>query len=194
MVGLQSTQARLYRGDYLLAVVAGTVRITRVGLVGELGGQHEPVAAPFEQLAEDGFRRPVGVDVGGVDDIAASVSEQFQHPRADIWGRPPTPIFTEGHGAQRHLRDPHAGVTQKPVTHDIPLLLWMDNGHYRLMAFSCCAEYRAPRISISATAASICCRSSGVSSIRSAPRFSSRRCTLVVPGIGAIHGFCANSH
>jgi hypothetical protein len=64
MVGLQSTQARLDRGDYLLAVVAGTVRITRVGLVGELGGENEPVAAPFEQLAEDGFRRPVGVDVG----------------------------------------------------------------------------------------------------------------------------------
>jgi hypothetical protein len=48
MVGLQSTQARLDRGDDLLAVVAGTVRITRVGLVGELGGEHEPVAAPLE--------------------------------------------------------------------------------------------------------------------------------------------------
>jgi hypothetical protein len=83
-VGLQSTQARLDRGDDLLAVVAGAVRITRVGLVGELGGEHEPVAAPFEQIAEDGFRRPVGVDVGGVDDIAASVSEQVQHPRTDL--------------------------------------------------------------------------------------------------------------
>src|SRR4030088_3419331 len=91
MVGLQSTQARLDRGDYLLAGVAGTVRITRVGLVGELGSEHEPVAAPFEQRAKDGFRRSVGVDVGGVDDIAASVSEQFQHPRADIWGCPPSP-------------------------------------------------------------------------------------------------------
>src|ERR1700674_4460293 len=156
MVGLQSTQARLDRGDDLLAVVAGTVRITRVGLVGELGGEHEPVAAPLEQLAENGLRRPAGVDVGGVDDIAASVGEQVQHPRADIRGRPPAPVLTEGHGAQRHLRDPHAGLTQKPVAHDIPLLLWMDNGHYRLMASSCCAVYRAPWIWISATAASIC--------------------------------------
>jgi hypothetical protein len=123
MVGLQSTQARLDRADYLLAVVAGTVRITRVGLVCELGGEHEPVAAPFEQLAEDGFGRPVGVDVGGVDDVAASVSEQVQHRRADIWGRPPAPIFTEGHRAQRHLRDPHAGLTQNLVTHEIPSLL-----------------------------------------------------------------------
>src|SRR2546428_846418 len=119
MVGLQSTQARLQRGDYLLAVVAGTVRITRVGLVGELGAEHEPVAAPFEQVAEDGFRSPVGVDVGGVDDIAASVSEQVQHPRADLWGCPPAPVFTKRHGAQRHLRDPHARLTQKPVTHGL---------------------------------------------------------------------------
>src|SRR3977135_3011332 len=94
MVRLQSTQTGLDRGDDLLAVVAGTVRITRVGLVGELGGEHEPVAAPFEQLAEDGLRRPVGVDVGGVDDIAARVSEQIQHPRADIWRCPPAPIVT----------------------------------------------------------------------------------------------------
>src|ERR1700674_5682303 len=125
MVGLQSTQARLDRGDYLLAVVARTVRITRVGLVGELGGEHEPVAASFEQLAEDGFRCPVGVDVGGVDDVAASVSEQVQHPRAGLWGRPPAPVLAEGHGAQRHLRDPHAGLAQKPVTHEIPSILWI---------------------------------------------------------------------
>src|SRR3977135_3856362 len=111
MVGLQSTQARLDRGDYLLAVVAGTVRITQVGLVGELGGEHEAVAAPFEQLADYGFRRPVGVGVGGGDDVAASVGAQVQHPRADIWGRPPAPVFTEGHRAQRHLRDPYAGLT-----------------------------------------------------------------------------------
>src|SRR5712671_6885512 len=131
MVGLQSTQARLDRSDYLLAVVAGTVRITRVGLVGELGAEHEPVSAPFEQVTEDRFRRPVGVDVGGVDDIAASVSEQVQHPRADIWGCPPAPVFTEGHGAQRHLRDPHPGLTQKPVTHEIPSLLWIGNARSR---------------------------------------------------------------
>src|SRR6202030_1257232 len=118
---------RLDRGDYLLAAVTGAVRIARVGLVGELGGEHEPVAAPFQQLAEDGFGRPVGIDVRGVDDIAACVSEQFQHPRADIWGSPPSPVFTERHGAQRHLGDTHAGFTQKAVTHEIPSLLWIGN-------------------------------------------------------------------
>ena len=36
-------------------------------------------------------------------------------------------------------------------------------------------------------------RSSGVSSTAAAPRFSSRRCSFVVPGMGTIHGFCASS-
>ena len=36
-------------------------------------------------------------------------------------------------------------------------------------------------------------RSSGVSSTSAAPMFSSRRSSLVVPGIGTIHGFCASS-
>ena len=33
-----------------------------------------------------------------------------------------------------------------------------------------------------------------VSSTSTAPRFSSRRSSFVVPGIGTIHGFCASSH
>jgi hypothetical protein len=36
-------------------------------------------------------------------------------------------------------------------------------------------------------------RSSGVSSTETAPMFSSRRCSFVVPGIGTIHGFWASS-
>jgi hypothetical protein len=41
-----------------------------------------------------------------------------------------------------------------------------------------------------------CCdppRSFAVSITSSAPRLSSKRCSLVVPGIGTIHGFCARS-
>ena len=36
-------------------------------------------------------------------------------------------------------------------------------------------------------------RSPDVSSTPAAPMFSSSRCGFVVPGIGTIHGFCANS-
>jgi hypothetical protein len=36
-------------------------------------------------------------------------------------------------------------------------------------------------------------RSSGVSSTETAPMFSCKRCSFVVPGIGTIHGFWARS-
>ena len=41
---------------------------------------------------------------------------------------------------------------------------------------------------------SISAKSSAVRSIAVAPRFSSSRCSFVVPGMGTIHGFCASSH
>src|SRR5256885_4178907 len=53
--------------------------------------------------------------------------------------------------------------------------------------------YRAPSIFIFEEALSMSRRSSGVSSTEAAPRFSSRRCSFVVPGIGTIHGFRASS-
>src|SRR6516164_4732987 len=43
-------------------------------------------------------------------------------------------------------------------------------------------------------ASPICLRSSVLRDSFAAPMFSSRRCSLVVPGIGTIHGFCARSH
>src|SRR5437667_1399409 len=49
--------------------------------------------------------------------------------------------------------------------------------------------YRAPSTLILDEAPSISRRSSGVSSTKTAPMFSSRRCSFVVPGIGTIHGF-----
>jgi hypothetical protein len=53
--------------------------------------------------------------------------------------------------------------------------------------------YRAPWIGMSDAARSMSRRSSSVSLIASAPMFSSSRCSFVVPGIGTIHGFLANS-
>src|SRR3990172_7014893 len=55
------------------------------------------------------------------------------------------------------------------------------------------SEYLAPCTSIRDAAASISRRSSAVSSTSAAPRFSSRRASFVVPGIGTIHGFCART-
>ena len=53
--------------------------------------------------------------------------------------------------------------------------------------------YRAPCTVIFEAAVSMSRRSSGVSSTETAPMFSSKRCSFVVPGIGTIHGFWASS-
>jgi hypothetical protein len=53
--------------------------------------------------------------------------------------------------------------------------------------------YRAPCTAIPAAALSISRRSSGVSSRSAAPMFSMSRSSFVVPGMGAIQGFCASS-
>src|SRR3984957_6041178 len=65
---------------------------------------------------------------------------------------------------------------------------------YRLINFCSLSGYLSPCTGIFAAAESIWRRSSGVSSMAAAPMFSSRRCSFVVPGMGTIHGFCANSH
>src|ERR1035438_5839662 len=53
--------------------------------------------------------------------------------------------------------------------------------------------YRAPCTLILEAALSMSRRSSGVSSTATAPRFSSRRFSFVVPGMGTIHGFRASN-
>ena len=70
------------------------------------------------------------------------------------------------------------------------LLTWtsaVDEAHVRFRQRGC-------RTGAFSNAASISRRSSAVNWISAAPRFSSRRAMLRVPGIGTIHGFCANSH
>src|ERR1035438_5747490 len=52
--------------------------------------------------------------------------------------------------------------------------------------------YRAPCTVIFEAAFSMSRRASGVSSTETAPMFSSKRCSFVVPGIGTIHGFWAS--
>jgi hypothetical protein len=63
----------------------------------------------------------------------------------------------------------------------------------RLVIRSSSSGYQAPCTVIFEAALSISRRSSGVSSTAAAPMFSSRRCRLVVPRMGTIHGFWASS-
>src|SRR6266478_4150191 len=64
---------------------------------------------------------------------------------------------------------------------------------HRYVIRSSSSGYRAPCTVIFAVATSSSPRSSAVSSMATAPMFSSRRSSFVVPGIGTIQGFCARS-
>jgi membrane protease YdiL (CAAX protease family) len=70
---------------------------------------------------------------------------------------------------------------------------WLLPRRQRSIILSELSEYRAPCTLIRAAALSISRRSSAVSSTVAAPRFSSRRFSFVVPGIGTIQGFWASS-
>ena len=65
---------------------------------------------------------------------------------------------------------------------------------HRSVSFSTCSGSRAPCTVILDAASSISRRSASVNSTEAAPRFSSRRSSFRVPGMGTIQGFCASSH
>jgi hypothetical protein len=74
-----------------------------------------------------------------------------------------------------------------------PFFEFTQNATHRPLIGTSHCGYRAPSTLMFEEALSMARRSSGVSSRFVAPRFSSRRCSLVVPGIGTIHGFLASS-
>ena len=63
----------------------------------------------------------------------------------------------------------------------------------RSIIFCMASGYRSPWICTLAEAWSSSARSSEVRSRFADPKFSSRRSSRLVPGIGTIHGFCARS-
>src|SRR6266566_1193924 len=87
----------------------------------------------------------------------------------------------------------HQSRTQDADAHTALPRLSLSVVTQRPTSFCSSSGYRAPCTAIFEAAASSCRRSSDVSSTAAAPMFSSRRCGLVVPGIGTIHGLCASS-
>src|SRR6185436_10679770 len=71
---------------------------------------------------------------------------------------------------------------------------YLKEEYYLLTSFCEPSEYLAPFTSTRDVMFSISRNSSAVNSTSTAPRFSSSRCSFVVPGIGAIQGFCASTH
>src|SRR5439155_15491928 len=70
-------QARIEGADQVLAAVAGGVRVG-VHRRGELRPEHDAVTPATKQPAEHLFAPPVGVLVGGVDEITAGIEEAVE--------------------------------------------------------------------------------------------------------------------
>jgi hypothetical protein len=132
------------------------------------------------------------------------VRSALNHSKISLQLRQISKILTNpGCGSKPHSRD-HASSPSRQVRELEIKVLPAPDAHtvylaYRyllLLPTSFCSSsgYRAPCTEIFEAAASCCRRSSGVSSTAAAPMFSSSRCSLVVPGIGTIQGFCASSH
>src|SRR5262245_30191849 len=74
------------------------------------------VLTPHE-LAEECLAGAIGVDVGGVDEVAVGVPvEVVDLPRFVLAGTP-SPVLAERHCAERGLGHAQAAVAEKPVPH-----------------------------------------------------------------------------
>jgi hypothetical protein len=63
-----------------------------------------------QELAEETFTGAVGVDVGGVDEVATGFEEGVVDLAALLRGRPPPPILAERHRAEAQFRHPKAAI------------------------------------------------------------------------------------
>ena len=80
------------------------------------GGDHHPVARPWpgrEPAPDDRLRLTIGVDVGGVDEVAALFHEAVELFVGDLL----VALGPEGHRAQAQRGHHRAGVPQRPVLH-----------------------------------------------------------------------------
>jgi hypothetical protein len=118
-VGAQALERGVDRAHQVLAAVAGGVGVGRLvlGIVGVLGGQHHAVAHPGlgHELAQPTLGRAVGVDVGGVDEIAARGQVVVKQRARRGAVAAPAVFGAEGHGAQRQARDAQAGAAEQGV-------------------------------------------------------------------------------
>ena len=110
VVGSQPLEARLHRLHHVLAVVAGRVRVCSRNTVGVFRGQYNALTVALHKFAQKRFARPVGVDIGSVDKIAASLAKRVVHFSRLILGRAPAPVVPEGHRSERQFRHPKSAI------------------------------------------------------------------------------------
>src|SRR6516225_5647220 len=76
----------------------------------------------LHEFAKKSFTAAIGVDIGGVDEVAARVTESIIDFAGFVLRRAPAPVFAKGHGAERGFRNSKTAVSQKPISHGDPFL------------------------------------------------------------------------
>jgi hypothetical protein len=112
IVSLKPLQAGLHGLHHVLAVVARGVGVLADGGVGIFGGQHHAFTVALDELAQKQLAGAVGVNIGGVKEVAARVTEGVIHLLRFVLGCSPPPFVAEGHGAQGEIRDPQTGISK----------------------------------------------------------------------------------
>ena len=118
VVGLQPAERLLARGDDVLSTGPAGVRIARIQIPEELGGDDDAVAAAAvasDEVTDDFFRVALRVDVRGVDEIPAALDEARDDSVRIRYVRSPSPIFAEGHRAEAERTDAESGVSERDV-------------------------------------------------------------------------------
>ncbi|CDX14817.1 hypothetical protein MPLA_1100006 [Mesorhizobium sp. ORS 3359] len=118
-IGFEPPEARLDRGDHGLAAIAGDENTgRRVRPHGELGGQHEIVAPPSKQIAQDFLRLTELIAVGCIDEVAAGVRIGVEDTTGLLGLRAMPPACPEATGPEHQFGDPKSRVLpEKFVTH-----------------------------------------------------------------------------
>lgn len=118
VVGLQTPQRVLQLLHDRLPAGSAAVWVVLVQVAEELRPDHDPVAQrgpAREVVADDLLGVAVGVDVGGVDRVAAPAQIGSQDVRGLLWAAAPTVILTEGHRAQREGADAQTRAAERDV-------------------------------------------------------------------------------
>lgn len=105
VVGPEPLEAGVDGAAQALAVRAAGVGVGRVGAERVLGTQHPAVPVGADQVADDALALAAGVEVGGVDEVAARLREALDDGRRVLGRCARAPAAPEHHGSQAQLGD-----------------------------------------------------------------------------------------
>ena len=117
-VGVETLQAGLHRPEDMPAAESAVVHALAHGIEA-LGGDHQLIAVPRHQPAEDLLCLPLAVDIRTVEEVDPGLAASPIETRRLRFVR----IAAERHGAETELRNLNACTTEPDLLHVIASLV-----------------------------------------------------------------------